>query len=129
MLHLDHLRPTITRYGDRVTSLNFRQSARKPTDDGLRYIAELRYLESLDLSDAPITDAGLVHLGNLRNLRWLDITSTRATDEGLVRLASIKSLRFLSILRIQKGKVVDMDPFSSDACERLQTLRPDLTIF
>ena len=127
--YLEPFDPVVRRRGDRVYKLDFSNSTTKPTDEAMSRIAELRYLEVLDLTESPVTDAGLVHLENLKNLRCLTITHNRATDEGLVRLANIKSLRVLHILWMRAGKVVDAEPFSTEACNELHSLRPDLVIF
>ena len=47
------------------------------TDDDLALVAKFEWLETLDLSDTPITDAGLAHLHGLKKLKQLDLTRTQ----------------------------------------------------
>jgi len=54
-------------------------------DDDLALLAKFEWLETLDLSDTPITDAGLVHLQDLKKLTKLDLTHTN-TFGGLADL-------------------------------------------
>ncbi len=49
---------------------------------GLRYVARLTKLESLNLTLAPVTDPYLIHLRGLTRLRVLGLASTRVTGEG-----------------------------------------------
>ena len=67
------------------------------TDAGLREIAALTSLESLDLRANRITDHGLKELRSLTKLRSLDLSMTAITDDGLRELQSLKHLESLRI--------------------------------
>ncbi|GIS60343.1 MAG: hypothetical protein CM1200mP2_25680 [Planctomycetaceae bacterium] len=58
------------------------------TDDGLRAIAGLKQLESLNLVGASITDDGLDHLAQLESLTELAISGEAITDAGLEKIVS-----------------------------------------
>jgi hypothetical protein len=68
-----------------LTMVSLRDS-RGVTDAGLKHLAGLTNLESLDLHGLPVTDDGLKHLEGLQNLRSLDMTNTRVTPEGRAAL-------------------------------------------
>lgn len=67
------------------------------TDAGLREIAALSSLESLDLRANRITDAGLKELRSLTRLRSLDLSMNAITDDGLRELQALKQLESLRI--------------------------------
>jgi hypothetical protein len=67
------------------------------TDAGLRDIAALTSLESLDLRANRITDEGLKELRTLTKLRTLDLSMTAITDDGLRELQALKHLESLRI--------------------------------
>ncbi|MDQ3623372.1 MAG: hypothetical protein M3463_12915 [Verrucomicrobiota bacterium] len=91
-------------HGAKVTQTDFETIARKPhlkrvnlafssvPDEGLKHLARLSELESLDLSravgnqGAALTDAGLLHLSKLTNLRTLKLAGHPITDAGLEKL-------------------------------------------
>ena len=56
------------------------------TDNGLECLANMKYLETLDLSGNQITDAGLEHLKGLTSLRRLALVNTKVTDAGVAKL-------------------------------------------
>lgn len=63
------------------------------TDTGLRHVAMLRRLVSLNLCQAQrITDDGMRTLATLPALRTLGLTYTKITDEGLAHLLAIETL-------------------------------------
>ena len=70
-------------------------SGTRVTDAGLKELAGLKSLQSLNLWDTLVTDAGLKELGGLTSLQSLDLKSTRVTDAGLKELAGLKSLQRL----------------------------------
>ncbi len=49
-------------------------------------IAQLPYLEALDLDETKVTDAGLSHLTKLKSLHDLNLTGTQVTDAGVAEL-------------------------------------------
>jgi internalin A len=67
------------------------------TDVGLKELAGLQRLATLNLSHTQVTDAGLKALVAVKNLHRLDLTGTQVTDEGAAELR--KSLRYCEIVR------------------------------
>ena len=67
------------------------------TDAGLKQLAGLKALKSLNLSGTKVTDAGLKHLAGLKALQKLDLEDTKVTDAGLKHLAGLKALRRLHL--------------------------------
>jgi tRNA A-37 threonylcarbamoyl transferase component Bud32/Leucine-rich repeat (LRR) protein len=74
------------------------------TNKGLKYLAGLKNLQHLNVSDSGITDEGLKHLGGLQDLQTLDLYGVKATPAGLKHLAGLKKLRRLNI---HKDQVTD----------------------
>src|SRR5437764_947526 len=70
-------------------------SGHKVTGAGLKELAGLESLRSLDVALTEVTDAGLRGLAGLKQLRRLDLRSTKVTDAGLKALAKLKTLRSL----------------------------------
>jgi len=67
-------------------------------DDGVRYLAPLANLETLNIEGSPnLTDAALKCLVGMRKLRMLDIHNSRITEAGLVHLYPLKGLRDIRI--------------------------------
>ncbi len=66
------------------------------TDSGLRNLAKLRYIETLDLSFLSITDTQLSYLKSLTALRDLGLRNSQLTDdapiEELTRLTALQTL-------------------------------------
>ena len=56
------------------------------TDAGLKELAPLTQLRTLDLNETGVTDAGLKELAPLTQLRTLDLSETGVTDAGLKEL-------------------------------------------
>ena len=52
------------------------------TDAGLKDLAGLKQLQTLDLFGTQVTDAGLKHLAGLKRLRTLVLGSTQVTGKG-----------------------------------------------
>jgi len=69
----------------------------KVTDAGLKELAPLKNLSTLDLSGTAVTDAGLKELAPLKNLTSLDLFRTAVTDAGLKELAPLKHLTSLNL--------------------------------
>ena len=71
------------------------------TDAGLKWIADLGELTSLDIEASQeqmeITDKGTVHIGTLTKLETLELKSTRITDAGLAQLKSLTRLKELCL--------------------------------
>jgi Leucine-rich repeat (LRR) protein len=71
-------------------------SDKKQVDDmGLKLVAGLKSLQSLDLGATKVTDAGLKELAELRSLHTLSLSNTQVTDAGLKELAGLKNLQTL----------------------------------
>src|SRR5665213_3331243 len=62
----------------------------KVTDAGLKELAGLKGLQTLNLADTKVTDAGLKELAGLKGLQTLDLSYTKVTDAGLKELAGLK---------------------------------------
>ena len=77
----------------------------KITDTGLKEVAKLKQLTSLNLycseiSSSQITDAGLMEVGTLTNLTMLNLDGQKKiTDKGLKELAKLTKLRALHLRR------------------------------
>ena len=65
----------------------FGLSLPQATNAGLRELAEMDFLQLLDLSQAPVTDAGLKELAGLKSLKTLYLSGTQVTDAGLPNFA------------------------------------------
>lgn len=74
------------------------------TDTGLRDLAEIPTLRSLDITGGNVTDAGLAALGKLEKLRFLnlDTTGSGVTSVGLESLAALTELRYLGLAGSRK---------------------------
>ena len=62
------------------------------TDAGLRELAGLKNLSTLDLAWTNVTDAGMKELAALKNLSTLDLSATKVTGAGMRELAALKDL-------------------------------------
>jgi Leucine-rich repeat (LRR) protein len=71
----------------------------KVTDAGLKVLAGLKQLQELYLYTTPVTDAGLKELAGLHQLQNLSLnnTNTPVTDAGLKELAALKQLQLLAL--------------------------------
>jgi hypothetical protein len=57
------------------------------TDTGLKELAEMKGLQTLDLHNTlKVTDAGLKDLAGLQGLQTLDLRYTQVTDAGVADL-------------------------------------------
>jgi hypothetical protein len=61
------------------------------------YIAKLRQLQFLDLSETEVTDAGLQKLKSLGSLKEIRLVNTKVTDAGVAELKA--SIPNLSVIR------------------------------
>lgn len=66
-------------------------------DDDLELLDELKYLNSLELRDVPITDEGLRHVGRIENLRFLWVGGTKVTGRGFSHLSGLGDLHSLDL--------------------------------
>ncbi|MCX7425435.1 MAG: hypothetical protein NTW96_07400, partial [Planctomycetia bacterium] len=56
------------------------------TDAGLKHLARLPSLISLELGDTELTDRALADLRGMTRLEYLGVSGTRMTSEGVKRL-------------------------------------------
>ena len=69
------------------------------TDEGFRHLresAELKQLESLDLSGTAVGDKTAQLVSEFPQLQHLDLSATRVTSQGVIHLAKLRNLRDLS---------------------------------
>lgn len=76
------------------------------TGNALRYFANNRSLEWIDLHNLPISDDNLVHLAGLTELKQLRLGGTAVTGKGL---AHLKRLNRLELLDLIVCELVDVD--------------------
>jgi internalin A len=81
----------------KLTTLNF--STTGIGDDALKEIGRLKGLTGLILSKTQITDAGLKELTDLTDLAELNVSDTGITGAGLAKLKTLKKLTTLSACR------------------------------
>jgi hypothetical protein len=67
------------------------------TDDGVKELAALTNLTTLDLSGTRVADEGVKALTALTNLTELNLFATKVTDAGLKHLAALKKLTVLNV--------------------------------
>lgn len=67
------------------------------SDRGVRRLADLGWVESLDLSRSPVTDDGVRALGSMRKLRHLSLRHTRVTGSFAEAFHGHPSLRRLDL--------------------------------
>lgn len=71
------------------------------TDEGLRYVKNLRNLRELDLVGTDVTDTGLAYLSGLARLEKLRVVSpmrpSQISDAGIVQLKQLRKLRELDL--------------------------------
>lgn len=83
------------------------------SDAGVRHVAKIPYLRQLWISGPKITGQGLGSLQYCRSLETLWLTDTRATEDDLPVLANMKQLRTLNLSGMN---------FTKKGIEQLQTL-------
>ncbi|HUR55562.1 MAG TPA: hypothetical protein VMZ71_15610 [Gemmataceae bacterium] len=86
----------------RVVAVYLRDT--RATDDDLRVISNLYWLENLDLTNTWITDDGLAHLKGMKNLRVLCLWKTQVGDAGV---AHLRDLTKMWLLTLDGTKVTD----------------------
>jgi hypothetical protein len=72
-------------------------ASRAVTDDGLRHLARLPRLRTLQLNGAPIGDRALEALGRIGSLETLGLAWTRITNAGVSHLAGCERLRLVDL--------------------------------
>jgi hypothetical protein len=86
-----------------VTTLNLGGS-RAVTDEGLRHLARMPKLQTLDLSGCQVTDRGLEVLRQLHHLRRFQFCWRReVTDEGIAHLAACDELESVDLMGTSSG--------------------------
>ncbi len=95
-----------------ITYLNLAEG-RKVSDAGLRLLAGLPQLETLNLSSTGITSTGMVVLAALTRLERLDLSfCNRITDPGLKSLRSLPNLEYLDVqgcVKLTQGGLARMN--------------------
>ena len=99
-----------------LQSLNFR-GCYQLTDAGLRHVAKLKKLKSLDFASLGINGAGLVHFVDSKALKSLDLSRTGLIDASLKHLGSLHGLEALNL---SHTKITDA---GFRQCENLSELR------
>lgn len=101
----------------------------KITDCGLKYLVELRDLQTLLLSDTQITDAGIKHLKELKNLTSLDLDCTEISDGGLIELQNalpyckIKGNQPYGMERLRKNQLSRRDKENKQQITREEAIQ------
>jgi Leucine-rich repeat (LRR) protein len=68
------------------------------TDIGLKEMSALSGLQALSLGDAQISDTGMEYIAGLQQLQWLNLAKNSAiTDAGIGQLAGLSQLQTLSL--------------------------------
>jgi internalin A len=85
----------------RITTLKFLDLSSAPnvTNEGVKHLAGLQELHTLDLSYTKVTEAGLKDLAGLKALRRLNLHGVKMTPAGFKELATFKHLQALGIAR------------------------------
>jgi hypothetical protein len=99
----------------RLQTLNL--SGTPVTDEVLESLAELESLQRLGLADTRVTNRGLEALARFHELQELNLTKTRVTDQGMEALVHLHNLQGLNLARTQ---VTDK---GLEALARLKDLR------
>jgi internalin A len=89
------------------------------TDAGLKEVAKIKALRTVELSHTNITDAGLKELAALTNLHALSVTATRVSDTGAEYLSTLENLY---TLRLNHTNVSSMGLQALVALKHLRTL-------
>jgi hypothetical protein len=79
------------------------------SDEGLKNLAAMTELRSLNLCGTTITDAGLKHLAAMKDLQNLQLSSTKVTDAGMDELMKLPKLQSLMLY---DTKVTDTGVFA-----------------
>jgi Leucine-rich repeat (LRR) protein len=84
----------------RLVSLDLRET--HVTDEGLKELARCEKLASLRIGKLKITDAGVQSLAPLTRLKVLDLSSTEVTDEGVKDVAKHRRLTNLYLQNLRR---------------------------
>jgi hypothetical protein len=98
---------------DGVTASNV-----KVTNDDLRFLAALPYVEDIRLAATDVDDEGIPLLHQCPKLRILDLEQTSITDEGLAQLAGLR----LEALMLDRTAITDDGLRHLAAFENLESL-------
>ncbi len=103
--HFGHL-PQITDAGlahlancSQMQDLSFHWSE-NITNEGIRHLARLPNLRSLDVRRSRVTDEGLAHLRGVKTLESLELPDEGISDRGLAYLSELPRLHKLDISRV-----------------------------
>jgi hypothetical protein len=139
ILELEKLGATVTSAGRSVTLPPTWQGQ----NEGLRHLAWLTDLETLELRHSAVNDLGLTHLRRLPNLKSLNLNRSQITNEGLRTLADLPKIETLLLqgtqiddgaigilgnLKQLKAMNLANTQISAAGVEKLQQLLPDLKI-
>ena len=92
----------VDRKSNRVVEVDFAKPGL--TDEGLKHLAALKELKTLDLGRSQVTNAGLQYLGKeLKGLLALYLSSPQITDDGLTHLRGLTGLIDLHLSGLQVG--------------------------
>jgi len=67
-------------------------AAKQITDEGIKGIAGMTELVTLELDGTHLTDAGLKHLAGMKKLKTLNLSGTKVTNDGMEELTKLASL-------------------------------------
>eukprot|EP00210_Caulerpa_lentillifera_P000247 g240.t1 len=96
--HLRYLDLSMNAKKKKLTTCNDKFDTDKISDQSLRFIGRVEWLQTLILSHrSKLTDAGIVSLIALRNLVHLNLSWTGLTDPGLKILKSFPDLKILDV--------------------------------
>ena len=56
------------------------------TDDGLRSLLDLDYIDELELASTNVSDTGLQYIAQLKDLKHIDLSGTNVTPSGVAKL-------------------------------------------
>jgi serine/threonine protein kinase len=84
----------------RLGSLDLRETG--VTDEGLKELARCEKLAALRIGKLKITDAGVRSLARLTRLKVLDLSSTEVTDEGVKEVARHRRLTNLYLTNLRR---------------------------
>jgi hypothetical protein len=74
------------------------------TDEGLKYLINLKNLKNLNLDKTNITDSGLKYIKEIKTLQYIDLTSTKVTDKGIQQLSILTELKNLVVYKTKVTK-------------------------
>ncbi|MBN2183388.1 MAG: hypothetical protein JW715_15870 [Sedimentisphaerales bacterium] len=113
-------------YIGKLTSLkrlyfSYLDGGSRVSNDGLRYLANLKNLQELALAGDQMGDTGLAYLKNLPQLYYLFIRGRRFGDKGMVHVREIPSLRML-VFHEGFAHITDAGMVHISQTPRLETL-------